>query len=176
MRPAQLTLVLERSVKRAQLWAKAKHQPHYFVAFLALCPDDLPADPKRLVPPYLVHGAAAGDPWGQHFVRCCSPSGQSFMRACAMLLEKPPAPEAVYLLLDILGRYFYGAEAQTIQVDWSEELQREARAVACLGRLNHADARPILNKTTAVGPLMRGHLEPLFGPVLVKLQQLRGQP
>lgn len=161
--------------KRAQLWAKAKHRPHYFVGFLELCPDDLPADPERLVPPHLVQSAAAGDTWGQQFLRCYSPSGQSFLRACEMLLEKPPAPEAVYLLLDILGHYFSGAEERTIQVDWPQHLQREALAMASLGRLSHADARPILNKTTAVGPLMRRHLEPLFGPILINLQQLRGQ-
>ena len=92
-----------------------------------------------------------------------------------MLLEKPPAPEAVYLLLDILGRYFSGADARTLQVDWPEELQREAQAMASLGRLSHADARPILNKTTAVGPLMRRHLEPMLKPVLTNIQILRGQ-
>lgn len=162
-------------VKDAQLWAKAKHRPHYFLGFLEHRPDDLPAEPERLVPGDLARRAAAGDPWGKHFVRCYSPSGQSFLRACAMLLEKPPGPEAVYLLLDILGRYFAGAEARTVRVDWPEDLQREAQAMLALGRLNHLDARPILNKTTAVGPLMRRHLAPLFGPILVNIQQLRGQ-
>jgi hypothetical protein len=92
-----------------------------------------------------------------------------------MLLEKPPAPEAVYLLLDILGRYFSGVDAQAIRLDWPDDLQREARAMVALGRLSHLDARPILNKTTAVGPLMRRHLAPLFEPILVNIQQLRGQ-
>lgn len=162
-------------VRDAQLWAKAKHRPHYFLGFLEHRPDDLPAEPERLVPGDLARRAAAGDPWGKHFVRCYSPSGQSFLRACAMLLEKPPGPEAVYLLLDILGHYFAGAVGLAIEVDWSEDFRLEAQAIASLGRLSHADAKPILNKTTAVGPLMRRHLEPLLKPVLTNIQILRGQ-
>lgn len=162
-------------VKDAQLWAKAKHRPHYFLGFLEHRPDDLPAETARPLPPQLGQNAAVGDVLGQRFLRCYGPSGQSFLRACAMLLEKPPAPEAVYLVLDILGRYFYGADERTIPVDWPDHLQHEAQAMASLGRLSHADARPILNKTTAVGPLMRRHLEPLFQPVLAHIQTLRGQ-
>jgi hypothetical protein len=163
------------STKSAQLWAKAKHRPHYFLGFLELRPDDLPADTERPLHQTLVHSAVAGDPWGQLFARCYGPSGQSFLRACAMLLEKPPAPEAVYLLLDILGRYFYRATALAVRVDWPQDLQREAQAMASLGLLSHADATPILSRTTAVGPLMRRHLAPLFNPVLANIQILRGQ-
>lgn len=162
-------------VKDAQLWAKAKHRPHYFLGFLEHRPDDLPAETQRAVPAQLEQRAAAGDPWPQLFVRCYGASGQSFLRVSALVLEKPPAPEAVYLLLDILGRYFSGASGLDIGADWPEDLQREAQAMATLGRLSHADARPILNKTTAVGPLMRRHLEPLFQPLLANIQILRGQ-
>lgn len=162
-------------VKDAQLWAKAKHRPHYFLGFLEHRPDDLPADTERPVPGYLLQRAAAGDPWGQLTVRCYGACGQSFLRACAMVLEKPPAPEAVYLMLDILGRYFSGVGGRAIGVDWPEDFQREAQAMATLGCLSHADARPILNKTTAVGPLMRRHLEPLLKPILANIQILRGQ-
>jgi len=161
--------------KGAQLWAKAKHRPHYFLGFLELRPDDLPAETERPIPQPLAQSAAAGDPWGQRFVRCYGGSGQSFLRASALVLEKPPAAEAVYLMLDILGRYFCGADALVIQGDWPENLQLEALAMVALGRLSHADAAPILNKTTAVGPLMRRHLEPLFKPVLAHIQLLRGQ-
>lgn len=163
------------AVKSAQLWAKAKHRPHYFLGFLEHRPDDLPAAIERPVPEYLAQCAASGDPWGQHFARCYGASGQSFLRASAMLLEKPPAPEAVYLLLDVLGRYFCAAAKLAVRVDWPADLQREAQAMASLGLLSHADASPILNKTTAVGPLMRRHLEPLFKPVLAHIQILRGQ-
>jgi hypothetical protein len=163
-------------VKDAQLWAKAKHRPHYFLGFLEHRPDDLPADTERPVPEYLVQRAAAGDALAQLFVRCYGPSGQSFLRVSALVLEKPPAPEAVFLMLDILGRYFSGASGLDHGADWPEHLQGEAQAMAMLGRLSHADARPILNKTTAVGPLMRRHLEPLFQPVLAHIHLLRGHP
>ena len=162
-------------VKDAQLWARAKHRPHYYLGFLEHRPDDLPAETERPVPGYLAQRAAAGDPCAQLLVRSYGACGQSFLRVSSLVLEKPPAPEAVYLMFDILGRYFAGAGGLAPGADWPEDLQREAQAMAMLGRLSHADARPILNKTTAVGPLMRRHLEPLFKPVLANLQILRGQ-
>lgn len=162
-------------VKDAQLWAKAKHRPHYLLGFLEHRPDDLPGEAERFVPGDLAQRAAVGDPWGQITVRCYGASGQSFLRACALVLDKPPAPEAVYLMLDILGRYFSGVGELAIEADWPEGFRREAQAMASLGRVSHADAKPILNKTTAVGPLMRRHLEPLLAPVLTHIQILRGQ-
>ena len=160
--------------KSAQLWAKAKHRPHYFLGFLEHRPNDLPAESERPVSESLARRAVAGDPWAHLLVRCYGGCGQSFLRVSALVLEKPPAPEAVYLMLDILGRYFSGASGLSIGVDWPEDFQREAQAMAMLGRLSHADARPILNKTTAVGPLMRRHLEPLLKPILANIQILRG--
>jgi len=47
--------------------------------------------------------------------------------------------------------------------------------MAALAALSHADALPILSKTTAVGPLMRRHLEPLLAPVQAQIQILRGR-
>jgi len=162
-------------VKDAQLWAKAKHRPHYLLGFLEHRPDDLPGEAERFVPGDLAQRAAVGDPWGQITVRCYGASGQSFLRASGLVLDKPPAPEAVYLMLDILGRYFSGVGELAIEADWPEGFRREAQAMASLGRVSHADAKPILNKTTAVGPLMRRHLEPLLAPVLTHIQILRGQ-
>jgi hypothetical protein len=160
--------------KSAQLWAKAKHRPHYFLGFLEHRPDDLPVDIERPVPESLARRAAAGDPWAHLLERCYGGCGQSFLRVSALVLEKPPAPEAVYLIFDILGRYFSGAGGRPVGVDWPDDLQREVQAMQMLAGLSHADAKPILNKTTAVGPLMRRHLEPLFKPLLAYIQILRG--
>jgi len=91
------------------------------------------------------------------------------------VLDKPPAPETVHLALDLLGGYFTGVRGAALPGHWPEALQREAAAMAGLAALSHVDALPILSKTTAVGPLMRRHLEPLLAPVLAQIQVLRGR-
>lgn len=165
--------------KTAQLWAKSKHRPHYFVGFLEHRADDLPPEPARALSDALQHWLAqpalADDPWVRALRRCNSASGQSFLRAMSLVLDKPPAPETVFLALDILGRYFEPVRQAPLPPDPPEPLQREAAAIAALGGLSHADAVPILSKTTAVGPLMRRHLEPLLAPVLAHLAVLRGK-
>ena len=165
--------------KAAALWAKSKHRPHYFVGFLEHRPDALPPEPARVLDDVareaLAQTLAVGNAWAQTLQRCLGPSGQSFLRAMTLLLEKPPAPESVQLGLDILGRYFAALQGAAPAVDWPEALQREAGAMAALSAVSQADAAPILSKTTAVGPLMRRHLEPVLAPVLAHIQVLRGR-
>jgi len=152
-----------------ELWAKAKRRPHYFLGFLEHRPDALPGGVARPLPAE-VAAAAGADAWAALLARCCSASGQSFLYAAELALEKPPAHEAVYLLLDILGHYFAAArEAPALP-----GCEREAAAMAALSRLSNEDAAPILTRTTAVGPLMRRHLEPLFQPLLGHIRVLRG--
>ncbi len=136
-----------------QLWVKAKRRPHYFIGFLEHRPDDLPAEGERAVPADVAARAAAGEAWALQLARCYSASGQSFLRAAEMALEKPPAHEAVYLMLDIIGGYFAALRDGGTPAGVAEELTR----------------------TTAVGPLMRRHLEPLFEPLLGHIRILRGQ-
>ena len=153
-----------------QLWAKAKRRPHYFIGFLEHRPDDLPAEGERTLPAEVAARAGAGDPWARQLARCYAPSGQSFLRAAEMALEKPPAHEAVYLLLDILGGYFAAVREAAPMAGF----EREAEAMRILAGLSNVDAEPILTRTTAVGPLMRRHLEPLFAPLLGHIRILRG--
>ncbi|MFN6961612.1 MAG: hypothetical protein ACK4N6_05150 [Rhodocyclaceae bacterium] len=151
--------------ERLQLWAKAKRRPHYLVGFLEHLPDDLPPEAARSVPAGLSDGPAA-----QLLARCYSGSGQSYLKAAELALDKAPTHEAVYLLLDLIGQYFAaGQEAAKLPVPAAE-----TAALAALARLSQQDAVPILTRTTAVGPLMRRHLEPLFGPIIGHLRALRG--
>jgi len=158
------------AVEGELLWTKAKRRPHYFIGFLEHRPDDLPAEGERSLPDEVAAQAAAGNAWATQLARCYAPSGQSFLRAAEMALEKPPAHEAVYLLLDILGGYF----AAVREAEAMAGYEREAAAMRALSRLSNVDAEPILTRTTAVGPLMRRHLQPLFEPLLAHIRILRG--
>jgi len=152
---------------RSALWAKAKRRPHYLVGFLEALPDALPPEPARALPAGLPDTPAA-----RLLARCYSGAGQSYLKAAELALDKAPIHEAVYLLLDLIGGYFAaGREAEGLPVPAAE-----AAALSALARLSQQDAAPILTRTTAVGPLMRRHLEPLIGPIIRHLRTLRGEP
>jgi hypothetical protein len=151
--------------ERLQLWAKAKRRPHFLIGFLESLPDELPPEPERALPAGLPDTPAA-----RLLARCYSGPGQSYLKTAELALDKAPTHEAVYLLLDLIGQYFAaGDEAAALPLPASEVAALEA-----LSRLSHEAALPILTRTTAVGPLMRRHLEPLFGPIIGHLKALRG--
>jgi hypothetical protein len=151
--------------KRDQLWAKGKRRPYYLIGFLESLPDELPPEPPRALPDNLPDAPAA-----RLLARCYSGAGQSYLKTAELTLEKPPAHEAVYLLLDLLGGYFAaGRESSRLPIP-----STEIAALAALGRLSNVDGEAILTKTTAVGPLLRRHLEPLFAPIIGHLRVLRG--
>lgn len=151
--------------KRDQLWAKGKRRPYYLIGFLESLPDELPPESSRALPDNLPDTPAA-----RLLARCYSGAGQSYLKTAELTLEKPPAHEAVYLLLDLLGGYFAtGRDAAGLPVP-----SAEIAALEALGRLSNVDGEPILTKTTAVGPLLRRHLEPLFAPIIGHLRTLRG--
>lgn len=151
---------------REQLWLKGKRRPYYLVGFLESLPDALPPEPARPLPDRLPDHPAA-----KLLARCYAGTGQSYLKAAELILEKPPAHEAVYLMLDLLGQYFADGRDALAQLDG---YPREAAALAALSQLSNTVAEPILTKTTAIGPLMRRHLEPLFAPIIGYLQTLRG--
>ena len=157
-----------------QLWAKARRRPHYFIGFLEHRPDTLPGGTPRELAADLQALADAGDPWARLLARCHAASGQSFLAATEMVMEKPPAQDAVYLLLDIVGNYFGALRGLEIPPHMQGERLPQAQAMAALAGLSNASAAPILTRTSAVGPLMRRHLEPLFAPLLQHLRVLRG--
>jgi hypothetical protein len=161
------------AAEREALWRKGMRRPHYLIGFLEYCPDDLPGDAARPLPPAAVEQAQAGNPWARQLVRCYRASGQSFLRGAELVLEKPPGHEAVYLALDILGRYF-GPVRDAGGRECLAGLAAEADAMEALSRVSQIDAEPVLLRTTAVGPLMRRHLEPLLGPLIGHLRALRG--
>ena len=163
---AVLAAGLIEPAQREQLWAKARRRPHYLIGFLESLPDALPPEAERPLPAGLPDTPAA-----RLLARCYSGTGQSYLMAAELALEKPPAHETVYLLLDLLGGYFAAGRDVASLAPWPAE----AAALQALAELSQAAAEPVLTRTTAVGPLMRRHLEPLFAPIIAHLRVLRNQ-
>ncbi|MCX8004712.1 MAG: hypothetical protein N2688_07110 [Burkholderiaceae bacterium] len=155
------------SAQRERLWQRAQQRAHYLIGFLEHLPDALPAAPPRPLPAGLPDTPAA-----RLLARCYAGSGQAYLRAAELALEKPPTHECVYRALDLLGGYFAdGPQAGTLPVP-----EQERRALAALARVSQADAEPVLMRTTAVGALMRRHLQPVLDPLIGHLRALRGLP
>ncbi len=158
---------------RETLWRRALRRPHYLLGFLEHRPDDLPGGTARALPPAAAELAQSGNPWARQLARCYTASGQSFLHAAELALEKPPGYEAVYLALDLVGRYFEAVRDAAGREDLAD-LAAETQAMTALARVSRSDAQPILARTTAVGPLMRRQLEPVLAPLLGQLRMLRG--
>lgn len=152
-----------------QLWRKAHRRPHYLIGFLECLPDALPIQTGLSVGFPRIRGAT---PAARLLQRCFSPTGQAYLGAASLVLEKPLTHEVVYRLLDLLGAYFRDAATHDDLIELRDWPQACAAMVA-LSALNARLADPILSRTTAVGPQMRRHLEPLFGPILIHLNALK---
>jgi hypothetical protein len=163
---AVLAAGLIEPAAREQLWRKARRRPHYLIGFLENMPDSLPDEPPRAWPA----GLAQDTPALRLLARCFSGTGQAYLQAAELVLEKPLTHETAYLLLNLLGDYFR-AGSDVAELDG---FSAEAAALAALAQLNAGVAAPILTRTTAVGPLMRRHLEPLFAPIIENIKILRG--
>ena len=155
---------------REPLWLKGKRRPHYLIGFLESLPDELPPEAPRAVPDSIPE-SVLNTPSGQLLARCYSGVGQSYLHVAELVLEKPLAHEMVYRMLDLLGQHF--AAGRHASADFPQ-LPAEAAALEALSRLSQSDAEPILTRTTAVGSLMRRHLEPLLAPIIGQLRVLRG--
>lgn len=156
---------------RQRLWRSAQSRPHYLIGWIENAPDSVPPGTATVLPPTLAEAVANGDPWAVAQARWWTAEGQGLLRALALAVDKPPTHEAVYRVLDLVGRLF--ADAGTPPT--LPGFEAEAAAFAALARTNRRDADAILDRTTAVGPLMRRHLEPVLAPLRCHLGRLRGQ-
>lgn len=153
---------------RLSLWQKARRRPHYLAGFLESLPDALADGAARQLP----CAADAANPWTALLARTCSASGQAWLKAMELALDKAPVHEAVYLLLDLVGRYFGSVSG----MPGRDALPAgEAEALAALARVSSRDAEGLLVRTTAVGPLLRRKLDPLVAPLLAHLRTLQGK-
>lgn len=151
---------------RRQLWAKGKRRPHYLIGFLEAA-DELPEPAAARDLPQV----AAKDAWGMTLARDFSPNGQAWLRAMLLALDKPPAHEAVYLLLDLIKARYAGLR-EPPSMALAAALPAEVDALRALAATDDAEATAILVTTTAVGPLLRRKLAPVLDPLLGHLRSL----
>jgi hypothetical protein len=73
------------AAQREAIWRRGKRQNSYYVAFLEMCPDDLP----------MPEASSAG-------------SQSAFVDACIDILNRPETQEVVSRTMDAVGRHFAG--------------------------------------------------------------------
>lgn len=145
---------------------------------------------------------AKGNPYAVQLVRVLSGPGQRFLATADEVLRRPADQDVVIALLNTLATYFSSVrpvacstctvEAVLAQTEMLcaghnrpaalgeimeavPELAGELRAMLTLSRMNGEMAQPILNRTTAVGTLMRKKLEPVSLPILQQIAVLKGE-
>jgi hypothetical protein len=157
---------IEAEAARA-LWIKGKRRPHYLIGFLESAAENLPeALPARDVP------AAASGAWRAVLETNFSANGQAWLQGAILALDKPPAHEAVYVLIELLRGRFAIVRDVPPAAGLLAMAPVETAAIEALAALTEDDAVAILVTTTAVGPLMRKKLATVLDPLLDHLRSL----
>ena len=89
------------AAQREAIWRRGKRQNSYYVAFLEMCPDDLPLPEAA---------ATSGD--------------IAFVEACIDILNRPETQEVVIRTLDAIGRHFAGIAAEATPLGAVDRLAR----------------------------------------------------
>jgi hypothetical protein len=121
--------------------------------------------------------AEQGQTWALALQACASAQGQAVLAAFLLLLETLPTHASTYLALELLGRHFRACgrlPGQDSVPAWPEQWPTLWHtALQTLAASQAAAAKPILMRTSAVGPLMRRHLAPLLQPLQASLRTLQ---
>lgn len=170
--------------ERLAIWKRGGSRNSYYVAFLEMQPDKLPA-PRDARSDHARVPRLAGNPYGAMLDKALSGQGQTFLATTATILERPEIQEVVNHTLNALA----GWCAPLRQLDpAARDASREALLqaapqfaadCAALDVLAGADAesvRSIFLKTTAIGSLMRRKIQPVIAPLLDAITTLRRQP
>jgi hypothetical protein len=150
-----------------QLWIKAKRRPYYLIGFLESAAEKLPEQGTEIPVPEGIDG-----PWAECLRQNFSANGQAWLAAAELALDKPPAHEAVYVLIEIVRQRFSLLQNEPVPATLLDALPEQVAALQTLANLTEDEAVAILRTTTAVGPLMRKKLAPVLDPLLDHLRSL----
>lgn len=146
--------------------------------------------------------ANAGNPYAILLLRALSGPGQTFLHISDEVMQQPATQDVVRALFNAIGGYFASVqliapereatlesvlnEAQALLDNSTSNpalqatlaatpaLHAEIRAMLVLSGCSQSVTAPILNRTTAVGTLMRRKLEPVTSVVRQHMHALRG--
>lgn len=187
---------------RLSLWNKARHNNAYYVGFLEQNPDDLPNPLPARADWETLHSrlaplSAAGNRYATILSRVLSSHGQTFLHVTEEVMQQPDTQDVVRALFNAIASYFAAVqpasrehtlesarqEALTLLNNADEDLQavlaaapvlkNELGAILMLARCSASVAAPILNRTTAIGTLMRRKLEPVTSVMRQQMALLR---
>ncbi|OYY95075.1 MAG: hypothetical protein B7Y41_05870 [Hydrogenophilales bacterium 28-61-23] len=159
------------------MWKFGRRSNTHYVAFLEMAAGNLPL----ALPAHAQHAAAsaerATEPALQLLERALSSQGQTFLDAAGEILERPETQEVVSRTLNAIGRYFSdGIDLQPNEAGpdaagqpWAEKRQAAIRLAAC----DDSAVKAIFARSTAIGSLMRRKIEPVIGPLLTDIAELR---
>lgn len=143
-----------------------------------------------------------GNPLAELLQELLDSQGQTFLHVAEQILRKPATQEVVNSLMNALGAFFRGAlmerepggrdlqllidqshalcNGQTpsaVQeiLDACPQLGAETAAMLTLALINEEIVTPVFARSTAVGSVMRKHLEPVSSPLLKQLAVLQGK-
>lgn len=167
--------------ERLAIWKRGGSRNSYYVAFLEMQPDNLPA-PRDARGDHARVPRLAGNPYSAMLDRALSGQGQTFLVTTATILERPEIQEVVSHTLNALAnwcaplRQLDEAARNASREALLQAAPQFASDCAALDVLAGADAesvRPIFLKTTAIGSLMRRKLQPVVAPLLDAVTTLR---
>lgn len=175
------------AAQREAIWRRGRMRNTYYVTFLQMCPEDLPA-PMPARADHAEQAAAlapitAHNLFAQMLLRCLSAQGQTYLWAVMEVLDRPEVQEVVNNTLRAISEYF--APLRTLDANTAAAcraellahapaLKRECDALFALAQVSETDSREIFARTTAIGSLMRRKIEPLIAPLRAHLACLRG--
>jgi hypothetical protein len=171
--------------QREAVWKRGKRENSHYVAFLEMCPGQLPS-PVPARPDYVatlagLDDAAASNPLLGKFLVALTDQGQTFLAACQEILERPETQEVVSRTLGALGRHFSLPDADQSLPTAQEALQgccpdrlADLDSVVALGQVSEAATAAIFARSTAIGSLMRRKIDPITAPILGHIRRLRG--
>lgn len=171
--------------QRETVWRRGRRQNSHYVAFLEMCPRQLPVplparDDFEALQANLATDTAAS-PLLAKLLDGLSAQGQTFLAACQDILERPETQEVVSRTLNALGREFAVPGGAKRATEIAELIQRhpqiadDLRSLVVLGQVSDAATTLIFARSTAIGSLMRRKIDPITAPIQAQIRQLRGQ-
>jgi hypothetical protein len=170
--------------ERLAVWKRGTGRNAYYVPFLELQPDHLPA-PRAARHNHAEVPQLAGNAYGTMLDHALSAQGQTFLATVATVLERPEVQEVVNHTLNALANWCaplraldtaHRATARAALLAAAPGFEADCAALDALAAVDAESVRPIFLKTTAIGSLMRRKIQPVVDPLVEAIAVLRRQP